>query len=106
MGRLGGKVTSEAKAAAVRENGKMGGRPGLFQLVEIFTMSGDGQAALFRSADGREMRVDFFDRERLEEYGQEANIEVYGIGRGWETPEGRPVHPKLRKYMIDAILAA
>ena len=27
MGRLGGKVTSEAKAAAVRENGKKGGRP-------------------------------------------------------------------------------
>lgn len=27
LGRLGGKVTSEAKAAAVRENGKLGGRP-------------------------------------------------------------------------------
>jgi hypothetical protein len=27
LGRLGGKVTSEAKAAAVRENGKKGGRP-------------------------------------------------------------------------------
>lgn len=27
MGRKGGKVTSEAKAAAVRENGKKGGRP-------------------------------------------------------------------------------
>ena len=27
LGRLGGKATSEAKAAAVRENGKKGGRP-------------------------------------------------------------------------------
>jgi hypothetical protein len=27
LGRLGGKVKSEAKAAAVRENGKKGGRP-------------------------------------------------------------------------------
>jgi hypothetical protein len=27
LGRLGGKVTSEAKAVAVRENGKKGGRP-------------------------------------------------------------------------------
>ena len=27
LGRLGGKVKSEAKAAAVRENGKLGGRP-------------------------------------------------------------------------------
>jgi hypothetical protein len=27
IGRKGGKVTSPAKAAAVRENGKLGGRP-------------------------------------------------------------------------------
>lgn len=27
LGRLGGKVTSEAKTAAVRENGAKGGRP-------------------------------------------------------------------------------
>ena len=27
LGRLGGSATSEAKAAAVRENGKLGGRP-------------------------------------------------------------------------------
>lgn len=27
LGRLGGKSTSEAKAAASRENGKLGGRP-------------------------------------------------------------------------------
>lgn len=27
LGRLGGKVRSEAKSAAVRENGKLGGRP-------------------------------------------------------------------------------
>lgn len=27
LGHLGGKATSEAKAAAVRENGKKGGRP-------------------------------------------------------------------------------
>ena len=27
LGRLGGKKTSEAKAAAARENGKKGGRP-------------------------------------------------------------------------------
>lgn len=27
LGRLGGRVKSEAKAAAVRENGKRGGRP-------------------------------------------------------------------------------
>jgi len=27
LGRLGGKKKSEAKAAAVRENGKKGGRP-------------------------------------------------------------------------------
>jgi hypothetical protein len=26
-GKIGGKVKSEAKAAAVRENGKLGGRP-------------------------------------------------------------------------------
>lgn len=27
LGKLGGKVKSEAKTAAVRENGKLGGRP-------------------------------------------------------------------------------
>jgi hypothetical protein len=27
LGRLGGKVKSDAKTAAVRENGKRGGRP-------------------------------------------------------------------------------
>ena len=27
LGRLGGKATSEAKRRAVRENGKLGGRP-------------------------------------------------------------------------------
>lgn len=27
LGKLGGKVKSEAKAAAARENGKKGGRP-------------------------------------------------------------------------------
>ena len=27
LGRLGGRVTSRAKAAAARENGKKGGRP-------------------------------------------------------------------------------
>jgi len=27
LGRLGGKATSEAKAAAARANGKLGGRP-------------------------------------------------------------------------------
>lgn len=27
LGRKGGKVTSEAKAAAARANGKLGGRP-------------------------------------------------------------------------------
>jgi hypothetical protein len=27
LGRLGGKAKSEAKAQAVRENGKLGGRP-------------------------------------------------------------------------------
>lgn len=27
LGRLGGLATSEAKAKAVRENGKLGGRP-------------------------------------------------------------------------------
>lgn len=27
LGRLGGSVKSEAKARAVRENGKLGGRP-------------------------------------------------------------------------------
>jgi hypothetical protein len=27
LGRLGGKKTSEAKSAAARENGKLGGRP-------------------------------------------------------------------------------
>jgi hypothetical protein len=27
LGRLGGKATSDAKARAVRENGKLGGRP-------------------------------------------------------------------------------
>lgn len=29
LGRLGGKVTSDAKAAAARKNGKRGGRPAL-----------------------------------------------------------------------------
>lgn len=33
LGRLGGKVTSEAKAAAVRENGKKGGRPASLQVL-------------------------------------------------------------------------
>lgn len=32
LGRLGGKVSSEAKTAAVRENGKLGGRPRKFQV--------------------------------------------------------------------------
>lgn len=27
MGKAGGKVTAEAKAAAARENGRLGGRP-------------------------------------------------------------------------------
>ena len=36
LGRLGGKVTSEAKAAAVRENGKLGGRRPRVYLVGCF----------------------------------------------------------------------
>lgn len=32
LGRKGGKVTSVAKAAAVRENGKLGGRPVAYKM--------------------------------------------------------------------------
>ena len=34
LGRLGGKVKSEAKTKAVRKNGKLGGRPSLLQKGE------------------------------------------------------------------------
>jgi hypothetical protein len=38
LGRRGGKVRSEAKTSAVRENGKLGGRP---KKVEDLDMFGD-----------------------------------------------------------------
>lgn len=37
LGRLGGIVTSEAKAEAVRENGKLGGRPAEYEYVVHWT---------------------------------------------------------------------
>lgn len=37
MRRLGGIVTSEAKAEAVRENGKLGGRPSEYEYVVHWT---------------------------------------------------------------------
>ena len=36
LGKLGGKVKSEKKSAAVRENGKKGGRPKKVELVPEF----------------------------------------------------------------------
>lgn len=75
-------------------------------LTETFEMTGGGMAATFTHTDGRTMRVDYFDKQRLEDHGLEANIEVYGTGRGWEKPTGEPIQAKLHKYMIAQILAA
>ena len=75
-----------------------------WKLTETFEMKGGGKAASFKSADGRTMRVDFFDKERLEEYGLDSNIEVFGEGPGWEKSTGELIQPKLHKYMIDQIL--
>ena len=77
-----------------------------WKLTETFEMKGGGKAATFAHADGRTMRVDYFDKQRLEDHGLEANIEVYGTGRGWEKSTGEPIQAKLHKYMIEQIIAA
>ena len=77
-----------------------------WKLTETFEMRGGGNAATFTSADGRMMRVDYFAEQRLEDHGLEANIEVFGIGPGWEKSTGEPIQPKLHKYMLEQILAA
>lgn len=48
LGRLGGKVTSEAKAAAVRENGKKGGRPPRSTVVLLWRNSEDTEYGAWR----------------------------------------------------------
>jgi hypothetical protein len=51
MGRKGGSVKSDKKSASSRENGKLGGRPGMYD-IEIVTMSGEDypEAGLNKSA--------------------------------------------------------
>jgi hypothetical protein len=46
-----GKLTSNRKAAAVRANGKLGGRPRR-KVVDALTYSNDGETATMRFADG------------------------------------------------------
>src|SRR5690606_18612615 len=58
--RLGGKVTSEAKAAAVRKNGKLGGRPAT-RMMEIIRWvedySAPGGSLVLRSISGEPRKV-------------------------------------------------
>ena len=77
-----------------------------WKLTETFEMNGGGKAASFAHADGRTMRVDYYDKQRLEVHGLEANIEVYATSSGWEKSTGEPIQPKLHKYMIEQILAS
>jgi hypothetical protein len=44
LGRLGGKVTSEAKATAARTNGKKGGRPTKELVADALSSKEDGSA--------------------------------------------------------------
>ncbi len=55
LGRLGGKVTSEAKTAAVRENGAKGGRPRKDETLACTYVRGNGQECheLVRSVAGK-----------------------------------------------------
>lgn len=48
LGRLGGKATSETKAAAVRENGKKGGRP-----VKPYRVTGDVMRMTYSKHDSQ-----------------------------------------------------
>lgn len=77
----------------------------MFSLSEIFDMQGGGRAAIFTDPEGRRLRVDFYDRQRLLDHGVHANVEVYGVGKGWEIASGQTFRAKLRQYMVDQILA-
>jgi hypothetical protein len=61
LGRLGGKASTEAKTAAVRENGKKGGRPKLSLEDRLARVFETGSALRLTMPSGQKIRVAYAD---------------------------------------------
>jgi hypothetical protein len=61
LGRLGGKVSSQAKADAVRENGKKGGRPVLALQQRLEKVLDTGTPLRMKLPNGQRVRVIYAD---------------------------------------------